>query len=379
MANSYQSITMHLVQKMLAKRPFAGASFNNFANSAIWNSTGDATIAPPSSLWFSYQFRVPQGSSVWWENAANARGILSDRLALYWVAQPSGGAFDLQISKAGGTWTKALTLDGYSSSLQGRVTNLTVALDEYRLQVVSATGTNYIIGPELVNTTSNGLHVAWMNYDGLALSQVMAVPAAVRDPILGSFAPDLLFWHFKEDPVEAQFVTGLAAHEAWFKSALPQTDVLYIGTPYSEDNVGGERTREHNRAVRRLAVENGRAYLDCMTPGVSYEWLRDHGYMLDTIHPNSAGSEYLANAVWNEIGFFALGADRRLSLRYTYRGSVFLTATLTAGITYEFQSSTNLPNWTTFRTERGTGGPLELRLAPLDSGAQFRVRLLPEN
>jgi hypothetical protein len=379
MANSYESITMHLVLKMLPKRPLAGVSFNNFRNTALWNSTNGTTIAPPSPFWFSYQFRVPQGSSVWWENQADARGTLSDRLGLYWVAQPNGGTFDLQISERGGAWTKVLTLDGYSAALQGRVTNLTVALREYRLQVTSVTGTNYIIGPELVNTTSNGLHAAWMNYDGIDLAQVMAVPAAVRDPILGAFAPDLLIWHFKEDPAQPQFLTGLAEHEAWFKGASPQTDVLYIGTPYSEDAFGGAKTVDHNRGVRRLALENGRAYLDCMTPGISYEWLRDHGYTLDVVHPNYAGSEFLANIAWNDIGFYALGSDRQLSVGYGIRGSVLLNANLAAGILYEFQASTNLLDWTTFHTQAGTAIPLELRLERSGPARYYRMHLLPQN
>ncbi|MGZ8941077.1 MAG: hypothetical protein ACXW32_17870, partial [Limisphaerales bacterium] len=86
-----------MVTKFLAKRPLAGTTFNNSYNRSIWYSTNGATLAPASSLWFSTHFRIAQGSSVWWaeEDWDNVHGIVSDRVGIYWIAQPMGGALDL--------------------------------------------------------------------------------------------------------------------------------------------------------------------------------------------------------------------------------------------------------------------------------------------
>ena len=375
MSDSYLSIAFHFANRFLERRLYAGSSFNNAYNRLLWTSTDGATLAPPSALWFSYQFKIPPGSSVSWENWFSPGGILSDRLALYWVAQSEGGSFDLLVSENAGPWVKQFTLDGYSPTPEGRFTNLTVSLREHRIKVASSSGTNFIIGPELVNTVTNGLHLAWLDYPGLAVSDVVAVPLAVREPILRAFAPDLLIWHFKEGPsFFPQFTAALAENEAWFKRAAPQMDVLYLGTPFADD--GGEaHTAEGNTIVRSFALEQGRAFLDCMTPGISYEWLRDHNYMADAVHPNSAGSEFLAEAGWNDIGFFALGVDRQLTLTQS-RNTLTLHFTKSPSIIYELQSSTNLAYWSTFHRTSGLG-PSQFPVSPTAPATHYRIKLLP--
>ena len=381
MANSYNSITYHMVTTFLGKRPLAGTTFNNSYNRSIWHSTNGATLAPPSSLWFSTHFRIAQGSSVWWAefDYDDVHGVVSDTVGVYWIAQPMGGALDLMISQQGGPWQKAASLDGYAPSPQGRSKKLTLPLDAYRLQVASASGTNYVIGPELVNTTTNGLHVAWVSHDGLAITEVLAVPLAIREPILRELSPDLLIWHFKETPdVYPHFHAALAENEAWFRNTAPDMDVLYIGTPYIGAPPGQDYTADANRIVRNFALEYGRGYLDCMTPAVSYEWMRDHNYMRegDLIHPSSEGSKYLLEQTWNDIGFFALGANRTLRFQ-TADGMYFLGANLMAGLFYEFQSSTDLRNWATFETRTGLTGPVKIGISADGTGRHYRMLMLP--
>jgi hypothetical protein len=377
MADSYRSVAFHLVGRMLEKRPFAGASFNNSLNASLFTSTNGATVAPPSSLWFSYQIKVPVGSSAHWNNGSNAKGTFADRLGLYWIAQPAGGLIEVSVSEKGGPWTPVVSLSGYSAAPQGCATNFSLEPSEYRVQVKSLTGTNYVLGPELVNQESKGLHAGWLDFGGITVGQVVAVPRAVREPILRAFAPDLLIWHFKEgEGVLAALPAALAENEDWFTVAAPDMDVIYVGTPYVQDSVGGAHTEEENRVVREFALSRGRAFVDCMSPGVSYDWLLNQGYMADSVHPNSAGGEYLAKAAWTDLGFFALGTDRELTVMRSERG-MELGANLSPGLIYSFESSTNLVDWAAFYWQTNQTGAVQIRVPSLAGASHFRMRLLP--
>ena len=149
-----------------------------------------------------------------------------------------------------------------------------------------------------------------------------------------------------------------------------------MGTPYSQDAVGGAATVEENRLVRDFAVSHGRAFVDCMTPGASYEWLRDQGYMQDAIHPNSAGGAFLAAAAWNDLGFFALGLHRRLTLERASLAFI-LGATLAPGFIYSFEQSTNVTDWEAFHARTNETGVVELRLRPAEPVRQYRLRVQP--
>jgi hypothetical protein len=374
MAAAYDSIAIFLMNRFLTNRPFAGTSFNNSYNTSIWSSTNGATALPASGWWFSYLFKIPRGSSIWWENYLNVQGVLSDQLGLYWVAQPEGGPFDLMVSDKGGEWVKKLSLDGYSPTVVGRCTNITVSLIEHRMAVQSSAGTNYIIGPELVNTRTNGIHMGWLDYSGLTYYDILAVPLAIREPILKGFAPDLLIWHLKEEiPI---LPLGLDENESWFKKSAPEMDVLYIGTPWYAFDLGGALTIEQNRIVRAWALEHNRGYLDCMTSSPNYEWLRDNGYMRDFIHQTTQGSTYVAQYAWYDIGFFALGADRRLEIMKSNE-VLTLNCNFRSGLVYEFQSSSNLIDWTTFFRTNGNGDLGRIQVPTESLATEYRVKLLP--
>jgi hypothetical protein len=376
MSDSYQSIASHLIRRMMVKRPFAGISFNNAFNRSMVSATNGATLEPPSSLWFSYTIKVPAGASAHWENQQDSGGVLADRIGLYWISQAGGGDFDLMISEQGGEWTKVASLNGRSALPEGSVTNITVPLSKYRVQVKSVSGVNYVLEPELVNSTAKGLHAGWLDYAGIRLQQVSGVPRAIRVPILRAFRPDLIIWHFKEGGSAIGMREALEENEAWFKATVPEAEVLYIGTPYSEDAVGGADTVAENHLVRDFAVSQGRAFVDCMTPGGSYEWLRDHGYMQDVIHPNNAGGAFLASAAWDDLGFLALGLHRRLTLERA-SPSFILGATLAPGFIYSFEQSTNVMHWETFHFRTNEAGEVELRLRPAEPVRQYRMRVQP--
>lgn len=318
--------------------------------------------------------RLPEGASVRWYSERNPNGIHANRVGVYWIAQPTGGQFELLVSENGRAPTRLALLDGLSAAAEGRSYKTAVPLGNYHLEVRSLAGTNYVLDPELVNTQRNGLHVAWLDYGGLPLQQVSAIPRAIRDPILRSLAPDLLIWHFKESTTNG-LISPLQEQEQWFREAVPKMDVLYIGTPFSEEGTGGTLTAAENQLIRSFAISQNRAFVDCMTPGVSYEWLRDNGYMDDPVHHNFQGGVFLGDAAWNDLGFYALGTNRRLSLRK--RGSVLsLEATLSAGLAYQFESSPELQSWDEIAVRTNVPGPIQIELNSTSSSF-YRLRIRP--
>ncbi|HEX7860783.1 MAG TPA: hypothetical protein VF773_10680 [Verrucomicrobiae bacterium] len=375
MADSWRSITLQLVTRMLERRPFAGTSLNNSYNRSIRLLSNGGTMEPPSWLWFSYHYRLPQGAGVRWYNEQNANGILANRLGLFWIAQPDGGQFELLVSEKGQAATHLAMLDGFSPAFEGRFFSTNVPLSEYQLEVRSVSGTNYVLDPELVNLRTNGLHVAWIDYSGIPLPYITMVPRAVREPILRSLAPDLLIWHFKEDTTNG-LGPHLLEHEEWFRAAAPNMDVLYIGTPFAEDNTGGTRTFPENELIRSFAISQNRAFVDCMTPGVSYEWLHDRGYMDDPVHTSFEGGVFLGNVAWNDLGFYTLGTNRRVDLRQ--RGTMLsLEASLSAGLAYRFESSTDSVNWSEFASRTNLSGLQQFHV-PVDTVTKFhRMQIRP--
>jgi hypothetical protein len=377
MADSYRSISFHMISRMLEQRPLAGASFNNSFGSSLFSSTNGASAVPPSALWFSHQFRIPAGASAQWTSTTQPQGLRANHLGVYWIAQPSGGAFRIMISAAGAPWAELAQLNGYAPQPIGSVTNFSLSLTEYRVQVQSLSGTNFLLGPELVNTQTKGLHVAWLDYGGITVQQVVSVPRAIRDPILQAFAPDLLLWHFKEGySALSSLPAALAENEDWFVSSSPNMQVLYFGTPYASDSAAGAHTVAENNLVRDFAAAHNRPFVDCMTPGISFDWLQSNGYMADQVHPSSSGGAFLAEAAWHDLGLASRFADRRLSLTRS-GGALLLETTLSPGLIYSFESSVNLTDWITFHTRTNESGAAQIRIAPQAEMQNFRFRFAP--
>jgi hypothetical protein len=294
------------------------------------------------------------------------------------VAQTNGGAFRMLLSTNGGLWTTALELDGYSASPQGHYTNVVLPLNQYRVRVESDSGTNLIIGPSLVANGQFGIHAAFLDWPGIALNQVTNVPLAIRAPIIAGLQPDLLVWHMKE-PLEG-LSNQLAACEAWWKNAVPNCDVLYIGTPWlSEDTnsaPGGYKTTNQNAIVRGVALAHDRAYVDLMNPCVSYPWMVSNGYMADPTHLNNAGGSFCADILWNDVGFFALGLDRRIALRQN--GNLLQLSYATSGnATYRLERSTNLHQWSVVLTNAAGAGQFSTNFPAASGPAFYRLGLTP--
>jgi len=374
MADSYQSATYHLMNRLNEQFGSAGYSLNNYHNTAMWKSDTGVTVHEPDYYWFDGYLQIPAGSSVWWEDQPDPGGVLCDRAGIFYVSQTNGGPFRLLLSTNGGPWVTALTLNGYSVAPQGWFTNLPLPLNRYRLRVESDVGTNFIIGTSTVATHSSGIHSVFINWPGITLGQVTSVPLSIRAPIFAGVNPDLLIWHMKE------WIPGLsnelAACESWWKDAAPNCDVIYIGTPRTSADATNTSTVDQNTIVRSVAQEYGRAYADLMEPTISYDWMVAQGYMADGTHLNSAGGLFCANILWDELGFFALGLDRRITVQ---RDGALLQVSYNTSTRAQFrlEISTDRRTWLPVLTNQVATTRFITNFIPASSPAFFRLDLTP--
>lgn len=375
MADSYRSPTYHLMNKLIARFGAAGYSLNNYRNTAMWGLANGAFIKQPDYCWFTAYTHLPPGGAVWWENQPNPGGILCDQLGLYYVSQTNGGQFRLLISTNLGPWTTAMTLSGYSVSPQGHFTNVVLPLNRYRVRAESDFGTNYIIGPAAVASQINGIHAVFIDWGGIHLGQVTNVPLAIREPIFAALQPDLLIWHMKED---GSSVTSnrMEACETWWENSAPDCDVVYIGTPWLSLDNNSTTTPDQNTIVRHIALRHHRAYADLMQPTTSYNWLLTSGYMADETHLNSAGGLLCANIMWDDLGFFALGLDRRITLQPN-GPQLQLSYTTTTNARYRLEASTNLQTWSAIVTNPVAAASFVTNFVPTTAASFYRIGLTP--
>lgn len=346
-ANSYASPTFSVINMMVASIGVAGYSLNGYGNATLNNlSNGAQVVTGPTPLWFSDYYQLPPASALWWENQSSSGGIYSDKVGLFWIAQPQGGPMTFSVSTDQGPWTPALSLNGYSAIPTGQYANVVLPADWHRIRVDGVSGTNYVIGPQLLLQGTGGVHVVFMDKGGIAISDFTNVPSAIRAPIFAAVSPDLLIWHMKEDGTTTTS-NGLMYCEQWWSNTTPSCDVVYIGTPYTayDTNPATPITVEQNTLVRYIALQYNRAYCDLMDPSVSWPWMNSLGFMADAVHNTYIGGQYLAGFMWNEL-FDALGAS--LPPSPGFAGD--FTAAQTNGaipmpVTFADLSSGSVTNW----------------------------------
>ena len=377
MADSYRSVAYHLMNKLTGRFGTVGYSFNNYRNTTLWNGANGATTRTPDYFWFAGYSYVPAGGAVWWENQPTPGGTLCDRAGIYYISQTNGGQFRLLLSTNGGPWTIALNLDGNSTTSQGHFTNVALPLNRYRVRVESDTGTNFIIAPSMFATNSFGIHAVFIEWGGIDLGQVTNVPLSIRQPIFAALQPDLLVWHMKEEQAILPFHSNrMAACETWWSNAAPNCDVIYIGTPWNSADTNSTWTLDQNAITRSIAQRYHRTYADLMQPTVSYPWLLTNGFMQDTIHLNSAGGLYCANLLWDDMGFFALGLNRRLTLQPN-GAQLQLSYDTSASARYRLEASTNLQTWTGVITNPLVTTTFTTNFTPPAPAVYYRLGLAP--
>ncbi|HVM61241.1 MAG TPA: PKD domain-containing protein [Verrucomicrobiae bacterium] len=346
-ANSYASPSYSLINMLVASVGVAGYSLNNYGNTTLHGlANGAQVIAGPTTLWFSDYYQLPPGGAIWFYDQNSANGIYSDKVGVFWVAQPQGGPITLSVSTEAGPWVPMLTLNGYAPTAVGEYTNVVLAADFHQLRVDGVSGTNYVIGPQLLLQTTSGVHVVFMDKGGIAISDVTNVPAAIRAPILAALSPDLLIWHMKEDGTTVTS-NGLIYCEHWWSNAAPSCDVVYIGTPYTayDTNPATPITVEQNNLVRYIALQYNRAYCDLMDPSVSWPWMNSLGFMSDELHCTYNGGQYLAGFMWNEV-FYTLGSGLPPAPGYTGEFTAAPTnGTISLTTTFADLSNGTTTNW----------------------------------
>lgn len=375
MADAYRSIAFVTINHLVSRLGLAGFALGNYVDATVARMTNGTLVLPIDNLWFAAHYQVPPGGGLWWDNLGGPGRVTCNRVGLFFVVQLAGGAFTLSVSTNAGPWAPLVTLDGYAPSPLGCFTNFDLEPNFYRLRVDGQVGTNVMLGPYLLDTRSTGLQAAFTDWPGIGLDQVTNVPLAIRLPVFRALRPDLLIWHMKEG-VDGTLRPRMAECEEWWREAMPEGDVLYIGTPFTAADTNSTTTIDQNTIVRTVALDFGRAYGDCLGPAVSYPWMLAQGYMSDVTHPNLRGNTYLADLLWNEMGFFAVGAPRALLLQRDSDQMRLQYATL-SGLLYTLEGSSNLLNWQPLFTTAGNGGWVNTNVPWLEPPQQFRLRLQP--
>ncbi len=373
-ATSICSAQTYLFAALQQKLGIAGYSIENGDNRMLWQFGPGAGITAPSTNWWTWHGLLPAGSFIFWTNYWSPGGALfGDTAGVFWVSQPDGGTFALRVSTNGADWSAPLLqLDGFSPIPTGRYARTSLPKGYYRLRLDGLSGTNVIIGPQYLDSTSSGANIAFMAAAGASLDQVFAVPTNVLCPIISALNPQLVVWHMKE--LADIGATGLSNRledlEAAWRASVTNGDVVYIGTPYEARDLTSDYTRTQNRIVRGAAVRNRRAYIDCMNPFISYTWMTNHGMLADDVHPSSACYSEMAEILWRELGFFAVRVDRHLAIERLANVTRLLWPT-TAGLDYELQISPNLVDWTSLQSSAGDGNVATFTNANTGAGALF--------
>jgi hypothetical protein len=378
MSVSYRSIATSLFNRLRARLGSAGVGYDG---SLATLAGGSRWVEWATANWWTRHCLLPPGGSVSWTNWGGNGTILCDQVRVFWAAQPDGGTFTLSVATNGGPWSQPLAvLDGYAATPTGRSTNVTVARLPYWLRVDGLSGTNVIVASQFQDGSSAGINAGWMARDGVNLNSVFTPSTNVLYPILSALNPRLVVWHMKEigDIGELTLSNRLHDLEAMWKACVTNGDVIYVGTPYEYRDLSTNYTPRETRLVREAAVRDQRAYADCMSPGVSYQWMVAQGYMNDPYHPNTAGCEYLADIAWRQLGFFALHTDRRVALQ-PLDGAVCVAWSTATNLTYELECSTNLTDWRILLSMTGDGRRQTYTHSTAGTtNAFFRLSLMPD-
>jgi hypothetical protein len=377
-SDSYRSIQTFVFQRLQAQLGWAGDTLGNFQNTTLWQLGNGTAVNGPSTNWWGIQGAIPPGGFLFWTNQGSVVGsLVCDQLGVFWIAQPNGGAFSLSVSTNGGPWTPVLALDGYSLVPAGRYASASLERRPYRLRVDGLSGTNLILGPRYLDSTSSGIDVAFMTQDGANLNQIFSLSTNLLYPILAALNPQLVVWHMKElgDIGEIGLSNRLYDLEALWKACVTNGDIVYIGTPYDIDDLTQEFTPIQNQLVRQAALRDHRVYMDCMTPCVSYQSMTNNGYLDDAVHPSNLCDSFLASIAWEELGLFALRVDRHISMESS--GTVVHLRWPTApNLTYDLESSSNLQNWSVLGSFVGNGQfQTYSNLLSAGSNVFFRIQL----
>lgn len=304
-AVDYRSIQTSLFARMQEYFGSSGVAFTGWSYKEV---AGGAERIDWGPDWWADHTKIPAGGYVTWYPQ------MCDDVGVFWIARPGGGLFTLSATaNNGATVISLLTLNGAAPVPTGCFTNVHLARATYGLRADGISGTNVVVGARLIDTTGTGICTGFLTKGGQNLGGIFNLSTNVLYPILSAINPHLVVWHMKEvaDIGETMLSNRLYNLEALWDACVTNGDVVYIGTPYESRDVGAEFTPIQNRLVRQAAVRGNRAYIDCMTPCLSYEAMVQYKLLDDIVHPSPLGSSFMANlVVWPQLslGRLALGA-----------------------------------------------------------------------
>jgi hypothetical protein len=375
MADSPDSIQLRLFERLRGQFGCAGYSFRNCQQTRLPQCERGTIDSGVTTNWWMQHFLVPPGGVLWWANLWDWTGSSpSDLLAVYWLARPEGGAFSVHLSTNGGPWSSPIAaLDGASDVPQVRFTNFFVGRQNYRLRLEGLTGTNLVLGGTQLDRSSNGVHIVFLAEPGINLNEIIPWREHVKT-VLRGLDPQLVIWHMKElaDIGATNLTARLSDLNELWPEAVPHGDVVYTGTSLEQRDSTNAWTLQQNRIVRAAAIGSGYGYVDCMKPCGSYETMMANKYFADEVHLTSAGNLFLADVVWQDMGFFALRSNRKLFFVPRLNKLEWLAS---PGVVYDVEGSTDLRHWTAIDSVSGAGKVHQTSL-PADSSARFfRLRL----
>ena len=356
MSESYDvSAQYFLFRRLRDLYGLGGITHYNVFNAALYVPGDGAFFTTPTANWWNNHFVLPGGGYVYWRNGSDPTdSVSSDSLGLFWIATPNGGDFTLSASANQGPWLPLATLNGFSPQNQGCYTNVAVPRDKYRLRVDGVSGTNVILGPRYLDGgATGGVDIAFLTKAGVSLDTIFSVPTNVLYPVVSAIDPHLIIFHMKESTTS--LTNRLDDLETLWKVCAPNADVVYMGTPWQAADLSvNPPTVAQNELVRAAALQNAHAYIDCMNPLISYEWMVGQGYMRDTVHLSAAGNQHLADILWQELGFAALRINRELAVNRE-SNTLTLSWNTRSNVAFELQSSSNLLDWSGVASVEGDG------------------------
>jgi len=98
--------------------------------------------------------------------------------------------------------------------------------------------------------------------------------------------------------------------------------------------------------------------------------------MSDGTHLNSAGGLLCANIMWDDLGFFAMGLNKNLSLA-SVGPQIQLTYNTDARAVYRLETSTNQLDWSVVFTNSPGNAIFSTNFSPASAGAFYRLGLSP--
>lgn len=293
-----------------------------------------ATLIPHDANWPVDHYTLPAGGTIVYDSNLGNRRVFSDKTAVYYLQTPGAGSFKISISTNGGAYVDLVTINA-NGATAGVAAQQTFAIDQHTMKITGVAGTVTIFGAGLWDDSQFNLAASQIVMPGLALSDWNNIPNAIKNPILTYWAPDLILTEWKDS--EAGIAASLPIFDANLKAAVPNCDVIYIGTtPHQDDGINQTITIPQNTTMRSFALANNRMYWDSYYIWPSWAYANALGFVLDSGHFNLLGATVMGGLLWDEVFSKMKGAaglelpriQRSVKLTQTGRAHVVTDANL---------------------------------------------------